>query len=115
MAGKLDRLSWLAAALVAVVLVGVLTPLCTMPECDDVAAGTCSDFQPACDQCPDSVVMKHTHDDAVRSASLELDELVAVAQLAPVAEPVITVRFLPVPDVTASPPPLDPLGVRLSV
>lgn len=110
-----DKLTWIAMALVAVALVGVLTPVCTMPDCDDVSAGTCSDFIPACNDCPDSVVMKHTHDDAVVAPAAELDAPVAVATAVALPVPVAPSLNVSAPEATASPPPLDPLGVRLTV
>jgi len=106
----------LAMALVAIVMLGVLTPLCTMPTCDDISVDACSDFQPACGDCPEAVVMKHTPDDAVASVAPTFGELVSLGQLAASAEPVpVTTRALIAPEATASPPPLDPLGVRLTV
>jgi hypothetical protein len=101
--------------LVAIALLGIATPLCTMPDCDDLSAGTCSDFKPACDQCPDSVVMKHTHDDAIRVAAPGIDEPVALALAEAVPALAIAVPSFQAPEVTASPPPSDPLGVRLTV
>ncbi|MBN2248320.1 MAG: hypothetical protein JW733_06435 [Coriobacteriia bacterium] len=105
----------LAMALAAFAVVSVVTPVCAMPECGDVATGTCSDFMPACDDCPDTIVMKHTHDDATKGQGHSLESPVAVAFVLPAAY-VVPVQPLPeVPDATASPPPLDPLGVRLTV
>lgn len=105
----------LAATLVAVVLVGILTPLCTMPTCDQGSAQACSDFKPACDKCPEPVVMKHSSDDALTSAAPSLGQLAVVAQLAPSAVPMLLAPAPSAPVATASPPPLDPLGVRLTV
>ncbi|MHB1018359.1 MAG: hypothetical protein ACYC2X_10815 [Coriobacteriia bacterium] len=105
----------LAMALVAVALVSVVTPVCAMPECGDVATGTCTDFLPACDDCPDTIVMKHTHDDATAGQAYSIEAPVAVAFVAPIADVVPAQPFVAEPDVTASPPPLDPLGVRLTV
>lgn len=105
----------LAAVLVAVVLVGILTPLCTMLTCEQTAAQVCSDFKPACDKCPNPVVMKHASNDAVATAAPVFDQVAVVAQLMPPAEPLPAALARAVPDVTASPPPLDPLGVRLTV
>ncbi|MDO8848752.1 MAG: hypothetical protein Q7W51_10250 [Coriobacteriia bacterium] len=116
MTRRLDIMKVLAMALVAVALLGIATPLCTMPDCDDLSAGTCSDFKPACDECPDSdVVMKHTHDDAIRVAAHEIDAPVALAASEVVPAPTIVLPAFAAPEVTASPPPLDPLGVRLTV
>lgn len=109
-------------ALMAVTLVGVLTPVCEMPECDTLAAvGMCGesslpgDFKLACDDCGESIVMKHSHDDATSAQSVVLPDL-AVAALVPdsTVRPVVTANAL-VPEATASPPPLDPLGVRLLI
>jgi hypothetical protein len=105
----------LVMALVAVTLVGVLTPICTMPDCEDTSAGSCSDFQPACDDCPDAVVMKHVHDDAVSVSASALVEPVILAEAITITEPSALAPAFTVPDATASPPPLDPLGVRLSL
>lgn len=115
MARWMDRVKLLAMALVAVALVGVLTPVCTMPNCDDVSAGTCSDFIPACDDCPDSVVMKHTHDDATGVSPVELDAPVVLATAVVVPVPMAPSPSFSAPEATASPPPVDPLGVRLTV
>lgn len=105
----------LAMALVVVALVSVVTPVCAMPDCGDVAVGTCTDFMPACDDCPDTIVMKHTHDDATAGQSHSIEAPVAVALVAPVAHVLPAQPVVALPDVTASPPPLDPLGVRLTV
>lgn len=115
MARTLDIAKMLAMALVAVTLVGVLTPLCTMPDCDDTSASTCSDFLPACDDCPDAVVMKHVHDDAVSVSAPVLAQPAVIATTLALAEPSALSPSFAVPDETASPPPLDPLGVRLTV
>jgi len=110
-----DKVKMLAMVLITVALLGVTTPVCAMPACDDTATGSCSDFIPACDDCPDTVVMKHTHDDAIAApapaptASAVVADLLAVADVAPIGRPLAT------PTATASPPPLDPLGVRLTV
>lgn len=112
---RFEKMSWLAAAIVVAVFAALLTPLCTMPSCDDTGAGGCSDFKPACDECPDTLVMKHSYDDALASVSAPVAELVALAYTPHTVEAVVVVRALDAPDATASPPPLDPLGVRLSV
>lgn len=114
-ARRLERLDWLAATLVVAVFAALLVPLCTMPACEDTTAGSCSDFQPACGDCPETVVMKHTPDDAVASAAPTFGELALIAQLDLSAEPVAVEPVAAVPDATAAPPPLDPLGVRLTV
>lgn len=105
----------IAMVLVAVALVGVATPVCAMPACDNTSAGTCSEFIPACDECPDSIVMKHTHDDAMGVMAVRVDTPVVLAT-AP-ALPILVAQSpcLAGPVATASPPPLDPLGVRLTV
>ena len=105
----------LAMALVVVALVSVVTPVCAMPDCGDVAVGTCTDFMPACDDCPDTIVMKHTHDDAKTAQSHSIEAPMAVALVTPVAYILPARPVVALPDVTASPPPLDPLGVRLIV
>ena len=105
----------LAMALVVVALVSVVTPVCAMPDCGDVAVGTCTDFMPACDDCPDTIVMKHTHDDATAGQVLSIEAPVAVAFVTPIADVAVAQPFVAEPDATASPPPLDPLGVRLTV
>ena len=115
MTRRLDSMKVLAMALVAVALLGIATPLCTMPDCDDLSAGTCSDFRPACDECPDSVVMKHTHDDAIRVMAPGIDAPVALAAVEVLPAPTLALPAFAAPEVTASPPPLDPLGVRLTV
>ncbi len=110
-----DKMTWIAMALVAVALVGVITPVCAMPTCDNSAAGPCSDFIPACDECPTAVVMKHTHDDAVGVSASTIPAPVALAAVIALPEPIVSSTYLAVPEVTTSPPPLDPLGVRLTV
>ena len=110
-----DKMAWIAMALVAVAVLGVVTPVCAMPDCDDIAADTCSDFMPACDDCPDQIVMKHTHDDAVGVSTVEIDSPVALAAVITLPEPIAPSTHVTVPEVTTSPPPLDPLGVRLTV
>jgi len=115
MTRRLDIVRLIAMALVAVAVLGVVTPVCAMPDCDDVSAGTCSDFAPACDDCPDQVLMKHTHDDAVGSASHPVEPPAAIVAAETLPEPAIIAAAFAAPEATASPPPLDPLGVRLSV
>lgn len=116
MARWTDRVKLLAMVLVAVALISVATPVCAMPTCDNTSAGTCSDYIPACDRCPDVVVMKHTHDDAVGVSAVQLDAPVALAALVALPEPLFTFASFAAPEVTTSPPPpLDPLGVRLTV
>jgi hypothetical protein len=110
-----DKMTWIAMALVAIALVGVIIPVCAMPTCDDTSAGTCSDFIPACDDCPDTVLMKHTHDDAVGVSTVEIDAPVALAAIVALPEPMASPTRVAAPEVTTSPPPLDPLGVRLTV
>lgn len=104
----------LAMALVAVVLAAVLTPLCTMTDCQQTAVGTCSDYQPACPDCPRQVAMKHTHDDALQAAAPAHFEFAALGTVASYQPPAV-IHVVNAPDVTASPPPLDPLGVRLTL
>ncbi len=105
----------LAMALAAFAVVGVVTPVCAMPDCGDVTTGTCSDFMPACDDCPDSIVMKHTHDDATTVQGHVFESPAALAYVVPVA-PVVPQAPLPAqPEATSAPPPLDPLGVRLTI
>jgi hypothetical protein len=121
MARRHDIARLFVVALMAVTLVGVLTPVCEMPECDTFTVGVCNegdlpgDFKSACDDCGESIVMKHSHDDATRAQGVVLPDL-AVAALAPdsAVRPVVTAQAM-APEATASPPPLDPLGVRLLV
>ena len=115
MTGRKHSTTMLVAGLIAALLFSVSTPLCLMPECTDVAVGSCSDFQPACDDCPEAAVMKHTPDDALVIAAPSLGELTAIAVLRTAPEPVVVSVTLAAPAATASPPPLDPLGVRLTV
>ncbi len=115
MTRRLDIVKLIAVALVAVAVLGVVTPVCAMPGCDDVAAGACTDFMPACDDCPDRILMKHTHDDAVGSATVPVEPPVAIAAVDALPEPATAGAAFTVPEATASPPPLDPLGVRLTI
>ena len=96
-------------------MVGILTPLCQMPDCDSVEVSSCSDFKPACGDCPEAVVMKHLPDDAVTSSAPALGQLAVLAHLETPAEAIIVEPVAAVPEATAAPPPLDPLGVRLTV
>ena len=121
MARRHDRARLFVVALMAITLLGVLTPVCEMPECDTFTVGVCNegdlpgDFKSACDDCGESIVMKHSHDDATSAQGVALPDL-AVAALAPdsAVRPIVTVHTL-VPEATASPPPLSPLGVRLLI
>ena len=103
-------------ALAVVVLAGILTPVCTMPECDAAALSACSSSQPACDDCDDSsAVMKHSPDQATTADGAPVPSPIAGAAVP--ALPVLAPARLACaePAVTASPPPLDPLGVRLTI
>lgn len=115
MTRRLDIVKLIAMALVAIAVLGVVTPVCAMPDCKDVAADTCSDFTPACDDCPDQVLMKHSNDEAVASVSIAVEPPVAVAALEAPAEPIVAGFVFRAPEATTSPPPLDPLGVRLTI
>jgi hypothetical protein len=115
MTRKFDIVRIVAMALVAVAILGVVTPVCTMPGCDDVAADTCSDFTPACDDCPDQLLMKHSHDEAISTATVEIDAPAALVGVVALPEPPAPAIHVTAPEVTTSPPPLDPLGVRLTV
>lgn len=112
---RLEKWDWLAATLVVALFAALLTPLCTMPECDDTSTGVCSDFQSACDDGPDTVVMKHVHDDAVSVSAPVLGQPAVIATTLALAAPAALSPAFAVPEATASPPPLDPLGVRLTV
>lgn len=106
----------IAAALVAVVLVALLVPLCGMAECTNATTTACSDFKPACDDCPPGVVMKHTRDEASGTPTLALPAPVVVATVTALAAPDLSAVALALPEVTSSPPPpLQPLGVRLTI
>lgn len=105
----------LAMALAAVALVSVVTPVCAMPDCVDVSATICGDFLPACDDCPGTTIMKHTPDEAVPAQLTELEAPTFLEYVTPVPAPVPASWHVTVPDVTSSPPPLDPLGVRLTI
>jgi hypothetical protein len=104
----------IALVLVVVATVGVATPVCAMPGCADTGTGVCSDFVPACDGCPKTVVMKHTHDEAVTNI-VAVEPPVAVAELPEAPVPQLPSVALVMPEPTASPPPLEPLGVRLTI
>ena len=111
----LDMTKLIAMALVAVAVLGVVTPACAMPDCNDISAGTCSDFAPACDDCPDQVVMKHTHDEALSTTALATEPPATCVTAEATPTPAILEVAFTAPEATASPPPLDPLGVRLTV
>ncbi|MRS11812.1 MAG: hypothetical protein EG823_01910 [Actinobacteria bacterium] len=115
MTRELDIVKMLAAAMVMVAVLGVATPVCAMPDCGDMAAGPCSDFTPACDDCPKTVAMKHTDDDAVSVAAQALPVPVMIGTALALESPDVVTTTLTAPEATASPPPLDPLGVRLTV
>lgn len=115
MARWLDTTKLIAMALVAIALLGAVTPACAMPDCDDISAGTCSDFKPACDDCPDQVVMKHTHDEALTTSALATEPPATCAVVDAPPNPAVFWIAFTAPEATASPPPLDPLGVRLTI
>lgn len=110
-----DMTKLIAMALVAVAVLGVVTPACAMPDCNDISAGTCSDFAPACDGCPEQVVMKHTHDEALSTSALATEPPATFATVDVLPAPAVLTTAHVAPEATASPPPLDPLGVRLTV
>lgn len=115
MLGELHRWDWVAAILVAAVLAAFLTPLCTMPSCDSKGGTSCSGAEATCDRCPKGLTMKHAQ---VEASPAAVSPLAPCAVLALVPErPHILIAFHPLapPAATASPPPIDPLGVRLSV
>lgn len=104
----------LAMALVAVL--GIAVPVCTMPDCDAASLSACSDVAPACDGCGDeTVVMKHLPDEAVPVAAIAPVLFAAALPMPPDPAPALVAYTVPVPEATAAPPPLDPLGVRLSI
>jgi len=115
MAGRVHSAAWLTVGLVAIVIAGVLTPLCPMPGCDDAGTVACGDYKPACDECPDAVVMKHDPGDAVATSPVNVDSLVLLGTAPQDAVPAPVALAFALPEVTASPPPLDALGVRLIV
>ena len=105
----------IAIGLVAAALLGVATPACAMPDCVDVSAGDCSESAPVCDECPGTIIMKHGSDDAVSvtaiAAEPPADSVAAVAPIASASCPGVPW----IPEATGAPPPLDPLGVRLTL
>jgi len=60
-------------------------------------------------------MMKHTPDDAMTAQPTALGTPTFLAYVTPVAAPVQASSHVGIPDVTSSPPPLDPLGVRLTI
>lgn len=116
MTGKALSMKMVAMALALVVFAAVLVPLCVMPECAEASTAPCSDFKPACDECPPQMVMKHTHDEAVTKAPAPAFEPVALGTVVALPVDAVRVAALVLPEVTASPPPpLSPLGVRLTI
>lgn len=115
MVDRLRGAAWLAVALIAIVFAGVLTPLCPMAGCNDAGTVACGDYKPACDKCPDAVVMKHDPGDAVTTSPVTMDNVAVLGTIAWDAAPAPVALAYALPEVTASPPPVDPLGVRLIV
>jgi hypothetical protein len=99
-----------------VALLGFAVPVCAMPECEAATLSTCSDAAPACADCGDeTVLMKHTPDEATAAAPLALGVFVGAAATSSQPTPALVAMSVPEPDATGAPPPLDPLGVRLIV
>lgn len=105
-----------ALAMLLVALLGVAVPVCTMPDCDAAALSACSDVAPACADCGDeTVIMKHLPDEAtpVAAAAPVLFAPAVLDYTDPA--PALVAFTVPEPEASGAPPPLDPLGVRLSV
>lgn len=100
--------------MIAVVLLGLMTPVCAMAACKGMTSCACSDFKPTCGDCPSQTIMKHTQDDAVCATPTCAAHLGVVGQTVVSAVPTVD-RALEAPRATASPPPLEPLGVRLTI
>jgi len=117
MARSADRVTWIAVATLLVMLASVAVPLCAMPECTPTSlAATCSDFKPACSDCgPGPLIMKHSRDEAASAAAPAVDPPVALEPALIVPEPTLVAFTVAEPAPTGAPPPLDPLGVRLTV
>jgi hypothetical protein len=115
MSAILHRGTWVAAALVAAVVVAALIPLCAMPDCTRASSVSCGSSGHGCSGCGQTVVMKHEGGGALTARSVQVDVPVAVGAVA-VPNPYAIVEVAPLAPVpTASPPPQDPLGVRLIV
>ncbi|MBF4509647.1 MAG: hypothetical protein ISP10_04090 [Aeromicrobium sp.] len=114
------RPAWMDVSVIAIVVIalaGIVTPVCAMPECDATSLSACSSVAPACGECDDStVVMKHQPDEALSADAVRTADTVATPAVVP-AQAACTVVSLAViePAITASPPPRDPLGVRLTI
>jgi len=112
-----DRVRWIAVATLLVMLASVAVPLCAMPECTPTSlAAACSDFKPACSDCgPGPLIMKHSRDEAASAAAPAAASPVALEPAVIVPEPILVAFTVAEPAPTGAPPPLDPLGVRLTV
>lgn len=105
-----------ALVTVFIALLGFAVPVCAMPECEAATLSTCSDVAPACADCGDeTIVMKHTPDEATASVPLAPVVFVGALACAPETTPALVAMTVFEPSATASPPPLDPLGVRLTI
>ncbi len=105
----------LAGALAALVLVGILTPACAMPDCDETGTSICADYKPVCGDCPDTVVMKHAPDDGALAAAPWAESPGVTGALSVPGAVAVADRSRPLPETRAAPPPIDPLGVRLTI
>ena len=106
-----------AAALLAVMLLGVAVPVCTMPECQAAPLAACSDSTPACPDCDSgqTVVMKHTPDEGQTATPVSIQKPVMISTPFATLEPSLVAFTVPEPEATGAPPPADPLGVRLTI
>lgn len=115
MTRKQDIWRAVAVTLAVVVIAAALVPLCTMRDCRETSAAPCSDFKPACDNCPQPVMMKHAQDDAAGAVTFDPVQPAPATDVVAAIDPVVLDRASALPAPTPSPPPLDPLGVRLTV
>ncbi len=116
MTGSPNIVRSIAFVTLFVALLGFAVPVCTMPACEAASLSACSDVAPACGDCDDeTVVMKHMPDEATTPAPLAPSVFAGAITRTSEPSPALVAFSVPEPDATGAPPPLDPLGVRLSI
>ena len=111
-------LKFVALTMSAALACGAAVPACEMAECAAAPLDACSDFTPACDGaggCDDTVLMKHTPDEATAAVFATSPAATPSAAAYAPALPHPLARAARLPQQTAAPPPPDALGVRLSI
>lgn len=115
MSRSTDRARIVALTLLLAVGAALLVPLCPMPGCETPGAAACAGFQPACDECPPRVTMRHERTEAISVTEPAPADLASTPAIAPADTPLSEAAFLGRPALAAVPPPLSPLGVRILI